>query len=78
MPVKLPAPAQIEENLKDAGCPDFFIQEFLTLFGNGTLEAQCRLLDKQRRFLLEQLHDAQRKLECFDYLRYQFIERKAH
>ncbi len=69
-------PARIAENLKDAGCPDSFIQEFLTAWASGTPEAQRCLLERQRRCILDQLHAEQRRLECFDYLRYQFLERK--
>ncbi len=71
-------PARIEENLKDAGCPDSFIQEFLTAYASGAPDAQRRLLERQRQCILDKLHAEQKRLECFDYLRYQFMERKAH
>ncbi len=68
-------PARIAENLRDAGCPDSFIEEFLDAYASGTPEAQRRLLDGRRRRILEQLHAERKRLECFDYLRYQFLER---
>ncbi len=71
-------PARIEENLKDAGCPDSFIREFLAAYASSTPDAQRRLLDRQRQCILEKLHADQKRLECFDYLRYQFMERKDH
>lgn len=77
MSVQTLTPARIEENLKDAGCPDDFIREFLASFASGTPEAQRRLLERQRQHILDRLHNEQRKLECFDFLRYQFMERKA-
>ncbi len=71
-------PARIAENLRDAGCPDSFIEEFLTACASGTPDAQRRLLDRQRQCILDKIHADQKRLECFDYLRYQFMERKGH
>ncbi len=70
-------PTRIAENLRDAGCPDSFIREFLAAYASSTPEAQCRLLDRQRRRILDALHADQKRLECFDYLRYQFMEKKV-
>ncbi len=61
-------PARIAENLKDAGCPESFIEEFLDAYASGAPEAQRRLLERQRRRILDRLHADQKKLECFDYL----------
>ncbi len=76
MPAQTLTPARIAENLRDAGCPDSFIEEFLNAYASGTPETQCRLLERQRRCILDQLHAEQKRLECFDFLRYQFLERK--
>lgn len=78
MPAQTLTPARIAENLKDAGCPDSFIEEFLAAYASGAPETQRRLLERQRRRILDQLHTEQKRLECFDYLRYQFMERTAH
>jgi len=69
-------PARIEENLRDAGCPDGFIEEFLAACASSTPDIQRRLLERQRRCILERIHAERKRLECFDYLRYQFMERK--
>ncbi len=76
MPAQTLTPARIAENLRDAGCPDSFIEEFLDAYASGAPEAQRRLLERQRRCILDQLHAEQKRLECFDFLRYQFLERK--
>ncbi len=78
MPAQTLTPARIAENLRDAGCPDSFIEEFLTAYASGAPDVQRRLLERQRRCILDQLHAEQKRLECFDFLRYQFMERTAH
>ncbi len=78
MPTQTLTPTRIEENLKDAGCPDSFIWEFLTAYASSSLDAQRCLLDRQRQCILDEIHANQKRLECFDYLRYQFMERKGH
>ena len=69
-------PELVARALHDAGCPRGFVEEFLARYGSCTPRAQLRLLEGQRRQLLEQLHDYRRRLECLDYLRHQ-IERGA-
>ena len=66
----------VEQNLKDAGCPEKFIRSFLDRYANSTPAEQMRLLNEQRRKLLDQLHDSQRHLDCMDYLCYQ-IQKKG-
>lgn len=61
----------VEQNLKDAGCPDGFIQSFLARYSTSTPSEQMRMLNEQRKELLEQLHDSQKHLDCMDYLCYQ-------
>ncbi len=60
----------ITQNLRDAGCPEDFIKRFLVSLTNGTPAEQERMLAQERRCILEKIHDGQRKLDCFDYLRY--------
>lgn len=62
---------RIAQNLRDAGCPEEFIAEFLRVMAEGSPEEQRRMLEKQRCRILKKLHDAQKKLECFDYLCWQ-------
>ena len=61
----------VEQNLRDAGCPDEFIADFMRVWEEGTPAEQLRLLSRQRCRLLDALHAEQKKLECLDYLRYQ-------
>ncbi len=60
----------ITQNLRDAGCPEDFIKRFLACLTHGTPAEQERLLEQERRCILEKVHDEQKKLDCFDYLRY--------
>lgn len=61
----------VEENLKDAGCSDAFIQSFLAHYSTSTPSQQIQWLHGQRQKLLEQLHDSQKHLDRLDYLCYQ-------
>ena len=65
------------QNLEDAGCSKEFIQQYLeTSKAADCTPGQLRLLKCQRRELLDDLHDFQRKLDCLDYLRYQLQKRQ--
>lgn len=61
----------VEQNLRDAGCPDEFIVTFMRVWETGTAEEQLRLLACQRCRQLDCVHMEQKKLDCLDYLRYQ-------
>ncbi len=54
----------ITQNLRDAGCQEDFIQKFLASLTDGTPAEQ------ERRCILGKVHDEQKRLDCFDYLRY--------
>ena len=54
----------IIQNLKDAGCEQNLIDEFLKLEES----AQLKLLAKHRSNLLEELHKNQKQIDCLDYL----------
>lgn len=60
----------ISQNLRDAGCQEKFIERFLAALNHGTTAEQNRMLEQERRCILEKVHDEQKKLDCFDYLRY--------
>lgn len=62
------------QNLKDAGCNQDTIDQFVECLEHGTLEEQLRILSQHRSKLLDQLHIVQRRIDCLDYLVYQ-IER---
>jgi len=61
----------VEQNLRDAGCPEEFIVTFMNMWQTGTPTEQLRLLSCQRCCLLDALHAEQKKLDCLDFLRYQ-------
>lgn len=55
---------KIIDNLKDAGCEQTFIDEFLKL----EKKEQINLLAKHRSKLLDNLHKYQKQIDCLDYL----------
>lgn len=67
---------QIVQNLKDAGCPDDFIQTFMETLAQGKTADGVKLLQKHRRFLLNSTHAWQKRIDCLDYLLYQIKEQK--
>jgi DNA-binding transcriptional MerR regulator len=56
------------QNLLDAGCCPSDCKAFLRLPENE----QKAMLEEKRRELLGELHTAKEKLDCLDYLRYQY------
>lgn len=62
---------EVTENLEDAGCSIETIEKFLTLLESGSYSDQYKFLRKERVHLLDNLHTAQKRLDCFDYLLYQ-------
>lgn len=61
----------ILQNLKDADCSSEFIEEFFKLKKYGHSKLLVQLLFKHKNYLLENLHKAQRKIDCLDYLIFQ-------
>lgn len=61
----------IIQNLKDAGCSNSQIEEFMDYAGKHERNSELKLLRQQRDFLLDGLHEKQRMIECLDYLVYQ-------
>lgn len=57
--------------LYDAGCPDEFVQQFLSAMKSGNIKDQFRLLKIQRCSQLEKVHLEEKHLDILDYLRYQ-------
>lgn len=62
------------QNLRDAGCTEEMITEFMAL--QGSAGEQRQLLFEHRGRLLEQIHRAERHISCLDYLLYQ-MQKKA-
>lgn len=65
---------QIVQNLKDAGCTDEVIRAFMEDLEQGKFSDGVKLLQKHRRFLLNNTHEWQKKIDCLDYLIYQMKE----
>ena len=55
----------IRGGLRDAGCPEKFIAEVEAL---GEPHRQTACLNTYRKKLLSELHEAERRLDCLDYL----------
>ncbi len=55
---------KIVQNLKDAGCEQSFIDEFLKLEKFKQLD----LLAKHKSNLLDNLHKNQKQIDCLDFL----------
>ena len=58
----------VVQNLKDAGCGGAVVDEFIKLLETGEKEKQFKLLEKHRRFLLENVHSREKQIDCLDYL----------
>ncbi len=56
------------QNLKDAGCSEKTISDFLEDMTQEKLPEGLRLLQRHRRVLLDELHREQRRIDCLDYL----------
>lgn len=61
---------QIVRNLKDAGCDETQIEAFIKCAKQEDVKKQILFLKCQRCSLLEELHDAQKRIDCLDYLIY--------
>ncbi len=67
------------QNLKDSGCSENFIKEFLILKKQGNNNRLIKILYRYKAELLRSLHDFQKKIDCLDYLIFQinrFITQK--
>ena len=62
-------------NLEDAGCDCDLARRCIALKDAGKMQEMLRELSGQRKQLLENLHVAQRQIDCLDYLLYKI--RKA-
>lgn len=60
----------IIQNLRDAGCDDCMISAFVEDVKEGNMTEGLKLLSMHRRFLLDNLHEEQKRIDCLDYLVY--------
>jgi len=58
------------QNLRDAGCEEKAIADFLDCIKKGRKVESLRLLKKQRSRLLDAVHEEQKKIDRLDYLVY--------
>ncbi len=62
---------KIAENLRDCGCDEKIIDEFLADVENGRQKQALELLAKHRQALLDQFHKCNKCIGCLDYLVFQ-------
>ena len=62
---------KITQNLKDAGCTDPEISDFLIKWENGQTGQALQLLDGHRKLLLAQFHKSKDCIDCLDYIIFQ-------
>lgn len=58
----------LKQNLIDSGCNEAILDEFISLYEEGKEKEVLRLLARHKTNLLDNLHDAQKKIDCLDYL----------
>ena len=61
----------IIQNMKDFGCDDETISEFLKCFDNCDKTGQKKILNEYRRKLMDELHKTQKKIDLLDFMVYQ-------
>ncbi|WP_050638189.1 hypothetical protein [Candidatus Stoquefichus sp. SB1] len=66
----------IYQNLIDAGCKKQDIKECILMYENKEEKKLANQLSLYRRALLNDLHQAQYKIDCLDYLLYQLEKTK--
>ena len=65
------------QNLKDAGCCEKMICDFMECFDEKNIDRQIALLELHRDDLLDNVHSEERKISCLDYLLYQIRKTSA-
>lgn len=68
--------AEIEQNLKDAGCNEGTIKQFFQYEDKNWENEQITLLEKHRENLLNQIHNKEKKIYCLDYLIFQIKKKQ--
>lgn len=61
----------IMQNMKDIGCDEKTIEEFVDCFDNRNYIGQKQILNRYRKKLLSELHQKQKEIESFDFMVYQ-------
>ena len=66
---------QVSQNLIDAGCDKVLIEQSISLFNEKNCVSLRNTLSNHRTLLLKEFHNCQKKIECLDYLLYQFKDK---
>lgn len=61
----------IIQNLKDAGCEEKAIDNFIQYYRSGEIKKGLKVLSLHRQRLLDEIHGGQRRIDCLDYLIYE-------
>lgn len=64
-------------NLKAAGFEADMLQDYLSCWKAGKINDQLHLLSLKRAALLEHVHQAERQIDCLDYLVYRISKDQA-
>ncbi len=64
------------QNMKDAGCGDDCIREFLEGYRKGANKKCEMILSIHRRELLDRIHQQQCQIDCLDYLSYRLMQNR--
>ncbi|MDE6764300.1 MAG: hypothetical protein K2J73_11580 [Oscillospiraceae bacterium] len=60
----------IIQNLRDSGCGENTITEFVNDLNDKNFSHGLKLLKVHRNVLLDELHKEQKQIDCLDYLVY--------
>lgn len=61
----------IKQNLRDAGCDEECICQFMADLDRNRAQEGLKLLRKHRSKLLDAMHREQKRIDCLDYLVYE-------
>lgn len=62
--------------MKDCGCTDEQARRYLKLHQSDNITEQLQFLYCHRKKLMNELHDAQKKIDCIDYVIRQLEQQK--
>lgn len=66
----------VEQNLRDAGCDEACIREFMKSMRQNKDAEGMKALLRHRSKLLDAMHREQKRIDCLDYLLYQMRKTK--
>ena len=59
----------VMQNLIDAGCGGL-TEECAQLILNGEMQSALNILERHRKYLLDEVHTNQKRIDCLDHLIY--------